>query len=382
MLFCPNCFAANSMKSETNQGESHINVQCSVCGFQDSGKREERALPVGIRLRSCYIIGRVLGIGGFGITYLAYDVNSGIRYAIKEYFPAEWAIREMSSYRIIPTSHSTEQLYHHGRDVFAHEAEYLRKLSHIPHIVSVRGYFTENETAYMVMDFLDGKTLRNYVRINGQNGIPFPLANQIIRDVGMSLQQIHQSMLLHRDIGPDNLILMNNQTVYLIDFGATRMYGLNSPHSMSVLVKEGFAPIEQYSRSGKQGPWTDIYALAATYYFLTTGVKPPSAPDRITGMKMVSLQERNPNVSKEVSKAIAHAMEEDWKHRPQTVGEFLNEMGLSNDKKISMGQSGYDKTIFLNDKFFWTNTQKIPSLLMQTGLQRNRYLLINNRYLY
>ena len=350
MMFCPNCFAANSMKSETNQGKSHSIVQCSICGYQDNGKREERALPLGTRLCSCYIIGRVLGIGGFGITYLAYDVYSGIRYAIKEYFPAEWAMREMSSYRIIPTSHSTEKLYYHGREVFAHEAEYLRKLCHIPHIVSVRGYFTENETAYMVMDFLDGNTLRNYVRNNGQNGIPIPMANQIIRDVGMSLQQIHQSMLLHRDIGPDNLILMNDQTVYLIDFGATRMYGLNSPHSMSVLVKEGFAPIEQYSRSGKQGPWTDIYALAATYYFLTTTVKPPSAPDRITGIKMLPLQKMNPNVPKDISKAIAHAMAKNWKHRPQTVSEFLDEMGLSDDKKTSFGQDDYDKTIFLDDK--------------------------------
>ncbi len=382
MIFCPNCFTANSMKSGVCQGKSPADVYCTVCGFREYKKREERALPIGAVLRSRYIIGRILGTGGFGITYLAYDNCDRNRYAIKEYFPAEWAMREMYTHRVIPSSHSKERLYHHGREVFSREADFLAKLTNIPHIVSVKDYFVENGTAYMVMEYLDGRTIRNYVRSNAKGGISVSKANQIIQDVGMSLQQIHKYMLLHRDIGPDNLILLKDQTVYLIDFGATRMYGLNSPHSMSVLVKEGFAPIEQYSRSGKQGPWTDIYALAATYYFLTTGVKPPSAPDRITGKDVVPLHAKNPTVPDNISKAIEHAMAVDWKNRPQSVDRFLEEMGLSDSVSGFQEIEDDDKTLLLEKKIYSTNNKNIPSLLMQTGLQRNRYFFTSNRYLY
>lgn len=370
------------MKSGVCQGKSPADVYCTVCGFREYKKREERALPIGAVLRSRYIIGRILGTGGFGITYLAYDNCDRNRYAIKEYFPAEWAMREMYTHRVIPSSHSKERLYHHGREVFSREADFLAKLTNIPHIVSVKDYFVENGTAYMVMEYLDGRTIRNYVRSNAKGGISVSKANQIIQDVGMSLQQIHKYMLLHRDIGPDNLILLKDQTVYLIDFGATRMYGLNSPHSMSVLVKEGFAPIEQYSRSGKQGPWTDIYALAATYYFLTTGVKPPSAPDRITGKDVVPLHAKNPTVPDNISKAIEHAMAVDWKNRPQSVDRFLEEMGLSDSVSGFQEIEDDDKTLLLEKKIYSTNNKNIPSLLMQTGLQRNRYFFTSNRYLY
>lgn len=381
MKFCPNCFAENYLQMGIYSGNHQPYIYCSACGYQNRVQREERALPLGTCLRSRYVIGRVLGIGGFGITYLAYDVSRKTRFAVKEYFPAEWAIRERNSCKIEPSSQSRRELYFHGRDVFSQEAGFLFQLREVPHIVSVWDYFMENETAYMVMDFLNGNTLRGYLKESGLGKISVTMANQVIRDVGISLQRVHQSMLLHRDVGPDNIMMSDQREVTLIDFGATRIYGLNSPNSMSVLVKEGFAPIEQYSRSGRQGPWTDVYALAATYYYLTSGVKPPSAPDRIAGSEVVPLQRQNPEITGAVSQAIEHAMAKDWRHRPQNMKEFLDEMGLLEHTKAGNQEKDTGKTLLLTDPLFPHNTNQIPSLLMQVGMQRTRHLLIHNRQL-
>lgn len=379
MKFCPNCFAENYLQMGIYSGNHQPYIYCTACGYQNTIRREERALPLGTCLHSRYLIGRVLGIGGFGITYLAYDVNQKARFAVKEYFPAEWAIRERNSCKIVPSSQSRQKLYFHGRDVFSQEAGFLVQLKAVSHIVTVWDYFMENETAYMVMDFLDGNTLRGYLKANHLCRMSVTMANHVIQDVGMSLQQVHQSMLLHRDVGPDNIMMTDQQGVILIDFGATRIYGLNSPNSMSVLVKEGFAPIEQYSRSGRQGPWTDIYALAATYYYLTSGVKPPSAPDRIAGSDVIPLQRQNPEITKNVSRAIEHAMAKDWRYRPQSMEEFLEEMGLVEHTEVSGPAKDTEKTLLLVDPLFPNNTNRISSLLMQVGMQRTRYLLIQNR---
>lgn len=381
MKFCPNCFADKYLQMGRYSENHQPYIYCSACGFQNRIQREERALPLGICLHSRYIIGRVLGIGGFGITYLAYDVNRKARFAVKEYFPAEWAIRERNSCKIMPSSQSRQELYFHGRDVFSQEAGFLSQLKTVPHIVTVWDYFMENETAYMVMDFLGGNTLRGYLKLNHLDKMTVTMANQVVRDVGMSLQRVHQSMLLHRDVGPDNIMMTDQQEVVLIDFGATRIYGLNSPNSMSVLVKEGFAPIEQYSRSGRQGPWTDIYALAATYYYLTSGVKPPSAPDRIAGSEVVPLRRQNQEITETISQAIKHAMAKDWRHRPQNMREFLDEMGLLKHTEANDPAKNTGKTLLLADPLFPHNVNRIPSLLMQVGMQRTRHLLVHNRQL-
>lgn len=379
MKFCPNCFAENYLQMGIYPGNRQPYLYCTACGYQNRVQREERALPLGTLLRSRYLIGRVLGIGGFGITYLAYDIQRKARFAVKEYFPAEWAVRERNSCKIVPSSPSKQDLYFHGRDVFSQEAGYLLQLRQLPHVVSVWDYFMEHETAYIIMDFLSGNTLRGYLKQNHPSRLSVSMANQVTRDVGMSLQQVHQSMLLHRDVGPDNIMMTDQQEVVLIDFGATRIYGLNSPNSMSVLVKEGFAPIEQYSRSGRQGPWTDIYALAATYYYLTSGIKPPSAPDRIAGSDLVPLQRQNPDITAKVSQAVDHAMAKDWRHRPQNMKEFLLEMGLLEQGGTECQTADTGKTLLLADPLFPHSANQIPSLLMQVGMQRSRHLLIRNQ---
>lgn len=318
MNFCPNCF----------QSDSFDGWQCKLCGYQSQGMEEKRALQPGIWIRNRYLIGRILGVGGFGITYLAFDTHLRQRCAVKEYFPAEWAMRDSATACIMASSQIKDDLYRHGMEVFANEARVLQGLEREEHVVNVLDFFQENGTAYLVMEYLEGPTLGQYME-EYQNGYPLEMANRLICEIGDALYRIHKKMLLHRDISPDNVVLTGDNHLKLIDFGATRIYALNSPGSMSVLIKPGFAPIEQYSRQGKQGPWTDIYALAATYYYLASGKKPPTAPDRVAGAALRPLHTRNPQVPEQVSRAISHALENEWEKRPRNMKEFVREMGIS-----------------------------------------------------
>lgn len=292
-------------------------------------ERDNRALTQGVVLHGRYTVGRVLGMGGFGITYVVYDRLTQRRLAVKEYFPAEWAMRASTGKQIIPNSCTQGAVYQRGREVFINEAKVLNQLRHIPGIVDVMDFFQENGTAYMVMELLEGTTLSGYMRRLGVKALPWQEANRIILHVGLALQEVHRQMLLHRDIGPDNIMLSDDGSIHLIDFGATRIYALNSERSMSVILKPGFTPIEQYSRSGRQGPWTDVYALAATYYYLVTGTKPPEAPDRVGESSLPTLAQLCEDIPEHISCAIAHALQFHWKKRTSDVGQFLLEMKLS-----------------------------------------------------
>lgn len=211
--------------------------------------------------------------------------------------------------------------------------------------------------------------------------MPYQTAGRIIKEAGAALHQVHAQMLLHRDVGPDNIMITNDGNIRLIDFGATRMYALNSPKSMSVLVKPGFAPIEQYSRAGNQGPWTDVYALAATYYYLVAGEKPPEAPDRIAGSLVKPLKSIDASFPQNISDAIEHALEENWRKRPQSVRDFLSEMGLiQNRNNMARTIWGWQGTSVDAGKRISSEKQvrKKPCVLLQMGNRRTRYYFMSN----
>ncbi len=369
MKRCPNCFTTKTFQENV----------CTVCGFKNVVQRETRALPLERVLNQRYIVGRVLGIGGFGITYVAYDMRQRQRVAIKEYFPAEWASRLTENSQLIPNSHTLGDLYRHGLSVFINEARVLSQLKDVTNVVNVYDLFEENETAYMVMELLEGYTLNGYLQTMNERCISYEEANQIIYSVGVSLHRIHKYHLLHRDVSPDNIILTKNKQVYLIDFGATRMYALNSPQSMSVLVKPGFAPIEQYSRAGNQGPWTDVYALGATYYYLVTGKKPPDAPDRIMGIPITPLNNLILDIPDCISDAVEHAMMEDWRARPQSVRAFMIEMGMVK-KQQELPPTVWHWPIEKGNKeeTFEEKLIKKACVLMQVGNTRQRYYFTKN----
>ena len=174
------------------------------------------------------------------------------------------------------------------------------------------------------MEYIQGCTLAQYMQ--KQNSIiPLDMAEVIIISVAKSMSKIHRLGLLHRDIIPDNIMRLEDGSIKLIDFGATRQYALNETTDMSVMIKPGFAPMEQYSRTGKQGPWTDVYALAATYYFIVSGKRPLTAVDRCAGEQQLSLSSVNGNVPEELSEVIDCSLELDYSVRIQNMEEFVRE---------------------------------------------------------
>ena len=235
---------------------------------------------MGYRLNGRYRVCRSLGQGGFGITYLAEDELLGQKIVIKEYFPAAFARRaEDGSIRIMEETDRAD--FTEGRNRFLREARILTSLLDVPGVVKAWNYFQENQTAYLVMEYVQGISLRSWLEQNGE--VPsFDEALEMLRPVVLALANIHKKGLLHRDITPDNLMVGANGTVKLLDFGSARSYlrEKDSEMTQTVLLKSGYAPPEQYDGKSVQGPWTDIYALSATLYEMITGCMPEDALQR------------------------------------------------------------------------------------------------------
>lgn len=268
--FCPFCMR------EVSRG---VKV-CPVCGGSVDITAPQHHLPVGTVLRNkkghSFLFGAVKGEGGFGLTYIGKELVSGKLVAIKEYFPSRCQPQRLADASVRPQERF-EEIYAHGMQSFLSEASMLRAVSHLPSIVHVMDYFEANKTAYMVMEYLEGSTLYHVMqereRIDPETLIPkfLPLM--------YDLESLHKSGVLHRDIAPDNIMWMPDGSLKLLDFGCAR--SLEDGRSMTVVLKPGFAPIEQYQTRG-QGAYTDLYALCATLYYCITGKVPPASPERLT----------------------------------------------------------------------------------------------------
>jgi serine/threonine protein kinase len=223
----------------------------------------------------------VLGQGGFGITYIGWDLNLDIKVAIKEYYPEGCVTRDAHTHISVLTYAGPKEAYFQkGKERFVNEARALAKFPGDSGVVGVRTFFYENGTAYIVMDFVEGETLKSYAQRRGGR-LPAAEVLALFQPIFRSLARVHDSGLLHRDSSPDNLMLKTDGTLALLDFGAARQMSAEGEHSNTINVKHGFAPEEQYRTHGEQGPWTDVYALSATIYRLTTGRTPPEALDRM-----------------------------------------------------------------------------------------------------
>lgn len=291
---CYGCFA-----------EKEPGIPCPRCGFNENDEQPYLALPLGTILNGRYLVGKVLGIGGFGITYLGYDLTLEIKVAIKEYMPSALATRHPDHYSVALTGR-VEEDYQYGMERFLDEAKILAKLQNTPHIVSVQNYFKENGTAYFVMEYIDGMSLKAYLAKNGDK-IPYNQAIAILQPIMEALVQVHALNLLHRDISPDNIYITSKGESRLLDFGAAR-FALGDGKSVSVILKHGYAPEEQYSSHGNQGPWTDVYAMGATLYRCITGQLPPDSVERIHGDTMKKPSELGFRIPAHVENAIMKAL--------------------------------------------------------------------------
>ena len=254
---CENCF------SETTE------EPCPHCGFEKKSYRQDPiTLAMGSVLNQRYMIGGVIGKGGFGITYLAYDLKLDTRVAVKEYYPMGLAVRTPGKTTVTATNDETEESFKTGAEKFYSEAKMVAKFNGNPNIVSVHDFFYENDTVYFTMGYLQGETLKSYLK---NKTITEGQAVSILNAVSNALMASHGMNILHRDISPDNIMLCDDQSIRLLDFGAARQVMAEQSQSLSVILKQGYAPLEQYQKKGKQGPWTDIYALGATVYSALTG---------------------------------------------------------------------------------------------------------------
>ena len=301
---------------------------CEFCGFNvetfELPRHHMRPFTI---LAGKYLIGKAIGEGGFGITYLGMDLNLEVRVAIKEYYPQGFAVRDSrtNDSTVWSYSESTQTFFEEGCEKFINEAKTIAKFRELPEIVGVTDFFRENQTAYIVMEYLDGQTLKQYLRANGGK-IPAENVVRMMRPLIASLGKLHSQNLIHRDISPDNIMLMKNGSIKILDFGGAREFASQDGRSMSVLVKHGYAPEEQYRSRGDQGPWTDVYALCATMYRCITGEIPPNALDRLYQDELKPISSFGETCPKYIEKAITKGLNVRKDGRYQSMEELYESL--------------------------------------------------------
>lgn len=300
---------------------------CTHCGYDPAvAQGADYGLRPGVILNGKYVVGTILGQGGFGITYVGWDLALESKVAIKEYYPAGQVIRDNATGSLLHwlSTPQSETARNAGREMFLKEARKMSRVSGIPQVVRVRDLFQENDTAYIVMDFVEGQTLKESLRKTGP--ITWAQAERIFFPAIRAMEQVHREGLIHRDLSPDNLMLQPDGTVRILDLGAAKDLNVNSGASSMQVAKGGFSPLEQYTQRGGSGTWSDVYAMAATMYYSLTGILPPPVMDRMEEDQLRWDLEPLKALPGPALEAMKNAMILLPKNRTQTMGEFLAQL--------------------------------------------------------
>lgn len=314
MKRCMGCMEEYNEKSST----------CPKCGYSTNDNTETYHLLPETVLDGRYIIGKAIGAGNYGVTYIAWDSTLQQKVAIKEYLPGDSATRLANKTEIKVYEDENGQEFKAGMEQFVVEAKKLAKLHGVHGIVQVYDSFYANQTAYIVMEYLQGESLGERLKRSGK--MPIKDAFEIITQVSKALIEVHGIGMLHRDVAPDNIFLTNEGKIKLLDFGSSRFVSEQKSKSLSVILKAGYSPVEQYISKGKQGPWTDVYAVAATFYRMITGVVPVESIERGVKDTLKSPSSLGVKISKGMENALKNALCIDAENRTQSMEKFLEDM--------------------------------------------------------
>ena len=316
---------------------------CPHCGYVvDTPVENPVHIEPGTLLNDRYIIGKVLGYGGFGVTYIGWDGRLEQKVAIKEYFPSEFSTRMPGQSQVTVFNGEKNEQFYDGLKKFVEEAKHLAKFQNEDGIVKIFDSFIENDTAYIIMEYLEGETLKEYLK--REKTIPEDEAVEMLMPVMKSLQVVHEVGLIHRDIAPDNIFLTTSGEVKLIDFGASRYATTSHSRSLTVIIKPGFSPEEQYRSRGDQGPHTDVYAIAATLYKMITGKTPPDAMERRAKYENQNKEilEEPHKINKEISvnreNAILNAMNVRIEDRTPDIATLIHDLNADPPVKRKYGK--------------------------------------------
>ncbi len=299
---------------------------CPHCGFEQAAQNPAGLLPVGTVLQGRYIVGKSIGNGGFGVTYIGLDSQLKRKIAIKEFFPNTLARRVDAGVDVTVSNQEDATRFQNGLDQFLAEAKHLASLSNIPGIVYIYNYFHDNGTGYIVMEYLEGTDLRNLLEKQG-GIIPYEEARELILSVLYILRNVHENGILHRDIAPDNIFITTDKVVKLIDFGAARHATRGADDSAEILLKIGYAPVEQYSLDGEQGTWTDMYEVGALFYRMITGTKPMASIDRAKEDTLPIPSEIGIQLPPEGEAAIMTSLNVESLYRIQNARDYMEALG-------------------------------------------------------
>lgn len=317
---------------------------CPHCGREKTGQLTwSKALAPGTILNNKILIGNILGKGGYGITYIGYDMLLEYRVAIKEFFPDEMVDRAEDGKTVLVLDEVNGEEYQRETTAYLREARVLAEFSKFPGIVAIKDLFYENNTGYLIMEFLENGNLRKYVDAQG-GWLDVKEALELMEPVVSVLGRLHKSGLIHRDISPDNIMMDEDGSMKLIDFGGSKKVGLNNQQVF--LGKWGFAPLEQMlSKLSEQGPWTDIYGICATLYCIMTSEVPQSSYERNEKDELIDIAQYNINIDKKVAAGIMKGLSMNAKDRQQSIDELYKDLyGFYPDEKNAPGVKVAEET--------------------------------------
>ncbi len=327
MLRCMGCMA------EIPEG----NTTCPHCGYaRGTPAREAYHLAPESILQGRYIIGRVLGYGGFGVTYIGWDASLERIVAVKEFLPSTFATRLPGNTTVSVYDGEATTQFSAGLQRFVSEAQTLAQFNGIPGIVDIYDSFAGNNTAYIIMQYLKGRDVKDMLAANGP--LPYEQARDIILRVCDTLAPVHAKNIIHRDISPDNIYMTDTGEIKLLDFGAARYESAANSKSLSVILKAGYAPEEQYRSRGEQGPWTDVYALAATFYKMLTGQTPTDSMERAIRDELKEPSKAGAVLPQSADNAIMNALNVRKADRTQSVAAFKEALLADGVERVKVKQ--------------------------------------------